>query len=267
MKRECYSLGALKGQTEETLGVLSGRASKLQRIIAACRGDLRESVRDPRRLVSLAAARNRREVGRIGLDQQAILRHQSKQIVVRPLLEGHDPRERHVPAGIDRELRQGVRASVAMQNPFNSRGSCIAYDRARVVLGVASVNDNGAARFSGKGNLGGEGRALCLARRVVVVVVEAALTHGDRARKKKRTELWDIALRVEVRCVVRVDSGGRKNESRIVRGALSGDCGCIDGLTDADDRDRARIAGAGDYRVAVAGERRVREVGVAVDED
>ena len=267
MKRECYSLGALKGQTEETLGVLSGRASELQRIIAACRGDLRESVRDPRRLVSLAAARNRREVGRIGLDQQAILRHQSKQIVVRPLLEGHDPRERHVPAGIDREFRQGVRAGVAMQNTYDAGGSCVAHDRARVVLGVTGVNDHGAARFSGKGNLGGEGRALCLAGRVVVVVVEAALTHGDRARKKKRTELWDIALRVEVRCVVRVDSGGRKNESRIVRGALSGDCGCIDGLTDADDRDRARIAGAGDYRVAVAGERRVREVGVAVDED
>ena len=29
----------------------------------------------------------------------------------------------------------------------------------------------------------------------------------------------------------------------------------------------ARVAGAGDYLVAVAGERRVREVGVAVDED
>ena len=40
-----------------------------------------------------------------------------------------------------------------------------------------------------------------------------------------------------------------------------------EGFADADDRSRARLAGARDYRVAVAGERRVREVGVAVDED
>ena len=37
-------------------------------------------------------------------------------------------------------------------------------------------------------------------------------------------------------------------------------------LSDANDGRRARIAGARDYRVAVAGEGRVREVGVAVDE-
>ena len=38
-------------------------------------------------------------------------------------------------------------------------------------------------------------------------------------------------------------------------------------FTDTNYGNRARVAGAGDYRVAVAGERRVREVGVAVDED
>lgn len=99
------------------------------------------------------------------------------------------------------------------------------------------------------------------------MVVEAALTHGDRAPKKKRAELRDVALSVKVSRVVRMDACGRENEPHVFRGALGRDRGRSDRLTDADDRDRARVAGAGDYRVAVAGERRVREVGVAVDED
>ena len=59
----------------------------------------------------------------------------------------------------------------------------------------------------------------------------------------------------------------RENESGIVRRDLGGDSRRRERLPDADDRERARIAGARDYRVAVAGEGRVREVGVAVDED
>ena len=64
-----------------------------------------------------------------------------------------------------------------------------------------------------------------------------------------------------------MDSGSRKNESGIFRGTLHGDGRGRQRLTYTDDGDRARLAGAGDYLVAVAGERRVREVGVAVDED
>ena len=64
-----------------------------------------------------------------------------------------------------------------------------------------------------------------------------------------------------------MNPGGRKHESRIVRRDLGGNRRRREGLPDADDRERARIAGARDYRVAVAGEGRVREVGVAVDED
>jgi len=64
-----------------------------------------------------------------------------------------------------------------------------------------------------------------------------------------------------------MDSGGSKHEPRIVRRILGRDRRRGERFPDADNRLRARIAGAGDYRVAVAGERRVREVGVAVDED
>ena len=64
-----------------------------------------------------------------------------------------------------------------------------------------------------------------------------------------------------------MNSGGRKDETWIVRRVLEGHRRRGERFPDADYRSRARCAGARDYRVAVAGERRVREVGVAVDED
>jgi len=64
-----------------------------------------------------------------------------------------------------------------------------------------------------------------------------------------------------------MDSGGGKNESGMIRSTLGGSDRRCERFPDADDGPRARDAGARDYRVAIAGERRVREVGVAVDED
>lgn len=143
---------------------------------------------------------------------------------------------------------------------------CLADDRSRIVFGVTSVDDYRTVRFTSERNLRRESRALRVARTAVVVIVEAALTHRDRAVLKKCAQLRDITLSVEGRGVVRVDARRRENEARVFRGALGSDRGGDDRLADADDRRRARIAGAGDYRVAVAGERCVREVGVAVDE-
>lgn len=66
---------------------------------------------------------------------------------------------------------------------------------------------------------------------------------------------------------MRVNPGRSENESRILGGELRGDSRRRQRLTNADNALGARGAGTRDYRVAVAGERRVREVGVAVDED
>jgi hypothetical protein len=66
---------------------------------------------------------------------------------------------------------------------------------------------------------------------------------------------------------MRMDSRGGEHKARIVGCTFSRERRCLERLADADDSRRARSAGAGDYRVAVAGEGRVREVGVAVDED
>lgn len=59
----------------------------------------------------------------------------------------------------------------------------------------------------------------------------------------------------------------RENEAGIVGSDLARDFRRRQRLPNADDGSRARFPGAGDYLVAVTGERRVREVGVAVDED
>jgi len=90
---------------------------------------------------------------------------------------------------------------------------------------------------------------------------------GSKIAAKQLAQFRNIAGHFECGCVMGMDSGGRKHESWIVCRVLGRDRRCGERFPDADDRPRARIAGARDYRVAVAGERRVREVGVAVDED
>jgi hypothetical protein len=266
VKRECYSLGRWKGQTEETLCVGCSHPAKLLWILAAHGRDLLERVGNPRRLVSLPAVWDRREIRRIGLDQKAIARHHPNEIVVSPLLERHDAGERDIPAGGDRKFRQRSRAGVAVQNSGNSGALCLANCGSGVVLRVTSVNHYRSLGFVCEHNLRREGGALRIARRVVVVVVEAALPHRDGTALQKAAQSRYVALGVEGRGVVGMNARCRENEACIFRGVLSGERCRIDGLADADDRDRARIAGAGDYRVAVAGERCVREVGVAVDE-
>ena len=128
MKRECYTLGGAEGQTEETSGVRGRHAAKIERILAAGGGDLRERASDPCRLVPFPPERNRCQIGRVGLHQQPLPGHESKQVVVRPLVEGHDPAERYVPAGIERGLRQGMGAGVTMQDTDDARGTRLGHE-------------------------------------------------------------------------------------------------------------------------------------------
>jgi len=99
------------------------------------------------------------------------------------------------------------------------------------------------------------------------VIIESALADRRGRTTKQLAKFRNIARRLECGCIVGMDSGGCKHEPWIVRRVLGRDRRCGERFPDTDDRPRARIAGARDYRVAVAGERRVREVGVAVDED
>ena len=98
------------------------------------------------------------------------------------------------------------------------------------------------------------------------MVVEPAFPDGD-SRREELTQARNVALLVERGCIVGMDSRGREDQARILRRVLGRERRRLERLSDADDSRRARFPGAGDYRVAVAGERRVCEVGMAVDED
>jgi hypothetical protein len=256
----------LKGQTEQALGIRRGGHAKLPGIVAANHRHLPERIGDPRRLISLPAVRHRREVGRIGLDQQTIARYHPNQIIVCPVLEGHDTAEGHVPVRGDGELRERSCPGIAVQHSDHAGRARLVDAGSGIVLGVAGVDDDRTLRLVSERNLRREGGALGVARRVVVVVVETAFTHRDGTPLEKRAQFRYVAIEVESRRVVGMDPRGREDEACILLGVLSRQRRGIDGLADADDRRRARVAGAGDYRVAVAGERCVREVGVAVDE-
>ena len=266
MKRECYTLCCFEGQTEEAFGVSRRCLSELVGIIAARACDLREGMRDPRRLVSLAAKGYWSEIRRIGFDKQTIRGYETEQRVVHPFLECHDSAERDKPAGVDRELRERMTPGVAVQHTDHARGFGLANHRPGVIFCVAGVNHQRLAHFAGQSNLRGERSALRVTRRVVVVVVQAALANRHRELTGE-PQARNVPCRVERRGVVGMNTSSRKDEPRILNRDLGGNCRRRERFPDAHDCLRARIAGARDYRVAVAGERRVREVGVAVDED
>ena len=73
-------------------------------------------------------------------------------------------------------------------------------------------------------------------------------------------------MRVEACGIVWMNACRERDEARMRFRNPGRAVRLIDGRADTDDTCRARIAGARDYRVAVAVERLVGEVGVAVEE-
>ncbi len=255
----------MEGQTKETPRVRRGRARELQRIVAARSGHLCQSVRDPRRFVPFPSEWNGGQVRRIGFHQQPVLRHEPEEIVVLPFVEGHDPAERHIPARRKRELGKCMRPGVAMHHSQDSGCSSIPDQRPSVVFRLPAVYDHGQARLVRERDLGGKRCELHLARRIVVVVVEPTLANSDSGAQEL-AQFRDVALFVEPGGVMGMNAGRSEYISRIPGSARSRESGYLERLSNADDSRGASAAGAGDYRVAVAVERRVREVGVAVDE-
>ena len=92
--------GILREQPEEIVG---GHASAISSTLDADRfGENRRGVRDIGRLVALAAMRHRREIGRVGLDQQPVVRHVGgDRAQFLGILEGQDAGEGDVAAELD----------------------------------------------------------------------------------------------------------------------------------------------------------------------
>ena len=121
-------------------------------------------MRDPCRLVPFPPEGNRREIGRIRLHEQTILRYQAHQVVVSPFVEGDDPAEGDVPSRAQRELRQRMGARVAVKDSEDAGSSSVANDRTGVVFRISGVDDDGFANLAGKRNLSRERGALGFAR-------------------------------------------------------------------------------------------------------
>src|SRR4029079_11155752 len=85
---ECYTLSSVQSQTKQPLRIERCNGPEVCRIGASDKRKPGDCVCEPRRIGALATERHRREVGRVGFDEQPVLRHQSKEVVVRPFLEG-----------------------------------------------------------------------------------------------------------------------------------------------------------------------------------
>ena len=159
-----------------------------------------------------------------------------------------------------------------MHHAAHTLAAGVRHKPARVVLGVAGVNDDGKPRFARQAQLREKDRPLLLPRRIIVVVIETALADRDRASPRKLAYHGRVTRIVEAGGIMRMNTGRIPYEARVpqrdglrrasgaedVPGAASG--------ADADDRLGPTLSRAADYVAAVAVERFVCEVRVAVDE-
>ena len=175
-----------------------------------------------------------------------------------PLNETHQPAARS-------GLGQGVRSREAVEHAADPRVARLADHRRGVVLRLPGVDDHGAAGLARQRELVGEGATLLRARRVVVVVVEAALADGHRALRDECAQPIEVTGRVVSGGVVRMHAGRPPDEPRMGRRDATCALGGLEGLADADDPLPARVAHARDHGVAVRVELLGREVGVRVD--
>lgn len=159
-----------------------------------------------------------------------------------------------------------------MQYAPHSGLTCFAHHRLRVRFSISRVYNNRTLQLGRQHQLLGECAALLEPRRIIVVIIEPAFANRDGTCFHQRQELRDMRCRIESRRIVRMHARGMKDvpgvrasERRCV--ARSGqNIVCTAAGSDADYRAGARLACPLDYLVAVAGERRVGEVRVAVDE-
>jgi hypothetical protein len=144
--------------------------------------------------------------------------------------------------------------------------ACLGHERVRVVLGLARVHDDRKRELRGKLELRGERQPLAVPRRVVVVVVETALAHGNRTTVREPADPVHVARPIETGGIVRVHAGREPREPAFPFGEGAGPRGGRERLPNAQDAGRAGRAGALDHRGLVLTERGVGQVGVAVEE-
>ena len=177
-------------------------------VLAARLRERGDGVHDERGLVALAAHRLRREVGAVGLGEDAVGRHLRRgEAQVDRLRERRVAGERDVPAALERRLEQ-VRRGEAVQH---DRAGEVGERSERVGVGRARVDDGGLAGLGGDVELLREEAQLLVARRVVAEPVETGLPHRDRARVREQlAHLGDVGVGRVAR-LVRMDAEDRED--------------------------------------------------------
>lgn len=237
------------------------RRVHIPRLRDTCR---RES--DPRRLIAPSTMWDWRQIWRVGFYQNAVVGDATNHIVAVPVPERDNSAERYVPTGFERDTRQLDGTGETVKHATHPFCSGFADHVRGIFVGVAGVHHNRARESPGELELHRERATLQVARRVVVVVVESAFSDRNRAGVEQALQSGNICTRIERCRVVRMDSGRKSDEARMRCRNPGRSVRLLDRCTDTDDARSARVAGADDYRVAVAGERFVGEVGVAVEE-
>ena len=162
-ERECYSRWRVKGQTKQAPCVRGRQPAEPVSIRLANGCKFVDRVRHPHWLISFPPEWDRRQIRRVGFNEQAIVRNEAKEIIVRPFLEGDDAAECDVPAGVDGEFGKGARAGVTVENARSTGRARLADHGAGVILGVSRVNDERLLDFCRQSNLGRKCDALRLA--------------------------------------------------------------------------------------------------------
>ena len=178
-------------------------------------GDARGRERHPRRFVAFSAMGNRGEIRRVGLNEDAVTRNCSDDIVACPILERDNATKRHVPAGIQGGSGEADAAGETVKHPDNPVVTSLLKDCGCVAIRVARVDYNGERMFLPEFKLQYKRAALLIARCIVVMVVQPTLANGDRAFSDQQLERGNVGARVERCGIVWVNAGSETNEARM----------------------------------------------------
>ena len=123
-----------------------------------------------------------------------------------------------------------------MQDAADARRSCFPHHCGRVLFSIAGVDYDRPMRVGGNRELGGKGPPLQQARRMVIVVVEAAFTDRDGSGSHLDANGGRVTRGVEVGGVVRMDTRRKENATGIFDGDLARALCGIEGFPDRHDR-------------------------------
>src|SRR5579884_2175045 len=260
----------LRGEPEEAPGVGRRRLGHGRERLAAHGGHGLGDHAHERGLVAPAAVRHGREVRRIGLDEEALGGHEAHRRAQRlGVLERHDARHRDGEAQVEVAARVGGVAGEAVDDAAHGVRALGAQQLRRLGVRLADVDDEGPAVRAGERHVAGESRALCRARRAVIVVVEAGLADGDDAGCGEPAREGGEGVVVGGVGVVGVHADGRDDRDLpVAAGERHGGRVALDRArgADADERRYPRGGRPGEHGGAVRVEGGLRHVAVRVDE-